>query len=54
MYYAAYCTSYTYAWRFSASRSVQHAASDRSAHGGETLALTNGRLRTPLNTRLRA
>ena len=54
MYYATYRTSTVYAWRFSASRSVQHAASRRSTSGGEALARANLRLRTPLTTRLRA
>lgn len=54
MYYATYRITPVYAWRFSASRSVQHAASDRSTQGGEALARANPRRRTPLTTRLRA
>jgi hypothetical protein len=54
MYYAPYRNASTDAWRFSESRSVQPAASDRSTQGGETLSRANRRLRTPSLPRLRA
>jgi hypothetical protein len=54
MTYTTYRGFYTYAWRFSASRSVQHATSERPALGGETLARGSSRSRTPSPTRLRA
>lgn len=54
MTYTTYRTFYTYAWRFSASRSVQHATSERPVLGGEAPVRSSSRSRTPLLSRLRA
>lgn len=54
MYYALYRSVSSYTWRFSEPRSVQPAASDRSTQGGENLARSSRRLRTPSTPRLRA